>query len=176
MLWNERYINRQDWLLDHLKSLNTTALESLILLQLEVLIRHHEPIQPEQLALRCNVSLKELDVALTKLIQKNYVSLVTTDKTVEYHIDGLFNEPTSSLDSLDQSLVGLFETEFKRPLAPVEIEKLNDWLRKIPQEMIVHALREAVIYKKLNLNYIDRILVRWLNDSITVDDLNSGKR
>lgn len=173
---NERYINRQDWLLDHLQSLNVSALEGLILLQLEALIRHHEPVQPEQLALRCNVSLKELDGALTKLIQKKYVSLVTTHSSVEYRIDGLFSETTMSLDSLDQSLVALFETEFKRPLAPVEIEKLNDWLRKIPQEMIIHALREAVIYKKLNLNYIDRILVRWLNDSITVEDLNAGKR
>lgn len=174
--WNERYINRQDWVLDHLQSINVSPLEGLILLQLETLNRHQELIQPDVLALRCNVSLKDLDSALTKLIQKGYVSIHAHEKSVEYRIDQIFNEPNSQTDHSNQDLMNLFETEFKRPLAPVEIEKLNDWLLKVPSEMIVHALREAIIYKKLNLNYIDRILVRWMNEKISVADLNAGKQ
>ena len=47
---------------------------------------------------------------------------------------------------------------------------------KCGYDYVVHALREAVIYRQLKFPYIDRILNQWLKDGFSLEDLNAGKR
>ncbi|WP_282919669.1 DnaD domain-containing protein [Ignavigranum ruoffiae] len=67
-----------------------------------------------------------------------------------------------------QNLVASFETEFGRPLSPIELEKLSNWINKdqFKVDLIKIALREAVIHQALSFNYIDRILLNWRKKNI----------
>ncbi len=47
-------------------------------------------------------------------------------------------------------------------MSPIEYETINSWLNQgIEEEMILNALREAVINGVSNLRYIDKILYEW---------------
>ncbi|KRM90900.1 DnaD domain-containing protein [Liquorilactobacillus cacaonum] len=61
------------------------------------------------------------------------------------------------------------EVEFGRPLSPIEIETINMWLQKdsyLP-ELIILALREAVLNQAYSLKYMDRILLSWERQNIS---------
>lgn len=169
------YIRKSDWILDHVSHLNLNSVETVILLLLDLSIRKKEHVDPKILANKANIGIKEFDEGLTKLIQKGYVKVDITQDEVHYQLDdSLFIFSTSIESSSQKDILGVFEREFKRPLSNHEIDKLNDWLMKLDYGFLMHALREAVIYKKLNFNYIDRILVKWLDEKTTLDDLDKG--
>ena len=62
----------------------------------------------------------------------------------------------------------LFEQELGRLLSPMEIETIGMWmdLDKHSPEIIKAALKEAVLADKVNLRYIDRILIEWKKRNI----------
>lgn len=71
-----------------------------------------------------------------------------------------------------QQMAQLFtaiEKEFGRPLSSRDIEMINSWLDKdkLSPDLIMHALKEAVIAKKVSIKYIDRILLDWYKAGIT---------
>jgi DNA replication protein len=67
-----------------------------------------------------------------------------------------------------------FEKEFGRFLSPMEIEQIDIWSQKMPQQMVLEALRRAVLMGKHNFKYIDSILLEWeknnLNSPEKVED------
>lgn len=71
-----------------------------------------------------------------------------------------------------QQMAQLFtaiEKEFGRPLSSRDIEIINSWLDKdkLSPDLIMYALKEAVIAKKVSIKYIDRILLDWYKAGIT---------
>src|SRR5699024_12555455 len=62
----------------------------------------------------------------------------------------------------------MLESEFGRPLSPIEIETLVAWIEndKYSPELIQLALREAVFSQAYNFKYIDRILLYWEKKNI----------
>lgn len=72
-----------------------------------------------------------------------------------------------------------FEEEFGRPLSPMECSMMNDWIDQdgIAEEVILVALREAVLAKKVNVRYIDRILLNWKQNGVkTAQDATEQAR
>lgn len=61
------------------------------------------------------------------------------------------------------------EQEFGRPLSPIEMETINDWLKEdqYPPELIQLALKEAVLSQAYSLKYMDRILLNWHKKHLT---------
>ncbi|MHC5279788.1 DnaD domain protein [Listeria kieliensis] len=67
----------------------------------------------------------------------------------------------------------LFESEFGRPLSPIEAEMISGWLDQdhFAPALVREALKEAVIAQKKNFRYIDRILLNWKDKGVkTVED------
>ena len=63
---------------------------------------------------------------------------------------------------LDASIFSIFENELGRTLSSMEYEKIKEWITsENSNEMIICALREAVLNGVSNLNYIDGILNNW---------------
>ncbi|WP_414053691.1 DnaD domain-containing protein [Macrococcus equi] len=56
-----------------------------------------------------------------------------------------------------------FEAAFARPLTPLEIETISNWIDtdKHSASIIIAALNEAASHNKLSIKYIDRILLNW---------------
>lgn len=59
-----------------------------------------------------------------------------------------------------------FEKEFGRPLSPMEVEQIDIWSQKIQPNMVLEALRRAVLMGKHNFKYIDSILLEWEKNNI----------
>ena len=60
------------------------------------------------------------------------------------------------------NLFEIFESEFGRPLSPMEFEVINDWDKQgYSEELITAALREAVECNAKNFKYINSILLAW---------------
>ncbi|MFC0214806.1 DnaD domain-containing protein [Paenibacillus chartarius] len=67
-----------------------------------------------------------------------------------------------------RNMFSVFESEFGRPLTPMELETISAWIDrdKYKEELILAALKEAVFSGKLHFRYIDRILLEWSRNRI----------
>lgn len=99
------------------------------------------------------------------------------DKEKELETEGILKEDEENdpNDPLTQ-LIDLIQHEFKRPLSSFEVNKIQYWFDKVGDKYIIHAIREALIHRKTDINYLDRVLVRWTNDGITLEMLNKGEK
>ncbi len=70
---------------------------------------------------------------------------------------------TSEGDVSEANMFVKFETEFGRPLSPMECETISGWLDqdKYAEALVLAALKEAVFAGKVHFRYIDRILLEW---------------
>lgn len=61
-----------------------------------------------------------------------------------------------------KTIFEVFEKEFGRTLSPMEYEIINAWLeKKITEELILGALKEATYNNVRSLRYIDKIIYEW---------------
>lgn len=67
------------------------------------------------------------------------------------------------------SLFELFEDEFKRPLTQVEMQRLFDWQKEHGEQLVMYALREAILNNAYHFNYIDKILCEWQRNGMTAE-------
>ena len=104
---------------------------------------------------------------------------VQDGKKVDYYsfkpllrqLEVLFKQNSFSVEKIsrkDVNVLSLIEQEFNRQLSGFEIEMISGWIHndKYPQELIVAALKEAVLNQAHNVKYIDRILLAWKNKGI----------
>ncbi len=156
--WNERYFNKRIWLLDNLQNLHLTLEEAMLL----IVVDYHNEFQLDLslniLSAKCNVAVDKLDNLINNLRTKGYLDIKVVNKKIKFIIDGIFDE--NKVTSYDKSsLYDLFENELGKILSQGDLRRINEWLSMYKEDEIINALREAVIYKKKNLNYIHNILV-----------------
>lgn len=163
MKWYEQnYVNRRDWVLDHLAVLELSAEEFLMVMTVDFMNEHRMPITIDTLAARTGLPAEKTDQIISVLCAKRYLEIRASNKEIRFVLDGLFETETAKQQRvMDQSLFDLFESEFGRPLHPREMEKISEWNSTYNKKMIIQALREASAYRHLNTSYIDRILQEW---------------
>lgn len=63
----------------------------------------------------------------------------------------------------NQNIITIVEQEFGRQLSSFEIQTIASWKDQdhYSQELILAALKEAVLNQVFNLNYMDKILLTW---------------
>lgn len=170
----------------HYSELNIQDDEALIILHL--LTFEQEGIDfptPNDLMLRTNFQLTAISQIIQRLMQKGFVEISqSTDESgrlaEKYSIYPLWErlldllqskaqQQVSSANKLDEAKIfQLFEQELGRLLSPMEIETIGMWmdLDQHSPEIIKAALKEAVLADKVNLRYIDRILIEWKKRNI----------
>lgn len=144
---------------------------------------------PQQLSERMSISAQQAAGTLRSVMQKGCLSIEErideqsirsesyTIKPLWERLSYLLLEQESYQENQrkqDQelNLYTMFEKEFGRPLSPIECETLGIWVDQDQHHplLIKAALREAVISGKLNLRYIDRILLEWKKNKIQTID------
>jgi len=173
--YKEAYVDRIAWILENSHELSLSAYELAVLLQIEYLNRKHDSLSLQVLAACLNDDSSKIDEICTRLRAKGFLEIQIDDSGVNYITDGVFLPKTQLLEET-KDIYGLFEREFKRPLSHNEIDKLNDWLTRMDVQYLMYALREAILYNKVQFSYIDRILNQWLKDHISIEDIIHGKR
>ena len=171
MKWYEQsFINRRDWILENLEYLGLSAKEVLIVLLIDFCNEHRIEITTELMARKTGMSSAEVEETITLLCARRYMEIRASGKRVRFVLNGLFEVDTErDRADGDQSLFGLFESEFGRPLSQKEAQRISDWNRTYEHKMIVEALREASTYQKMNFAYIESILHRMKTDRKTAD-------
>lgn len=65
-------------------------------------------------------------------------------------------------EEVSTDIYSKFESEFGRVLSPIEYETINRWISSgVKEDLILNALKEAVVSGACNLRYIDKIIYYW---------------
>lgn len=177
-------------LFHHYKTLGLT--DTQFLLALHLMLFHEEgksfpSIQEieKRMGLTSTQIMKEMQALITGRFLELQQEVDQWGKMSEsYDLDPLYHQLLQHLDlteqknkgleaTIDSNLFSQIEQEFGRPLSPVEIEYVTQWIDqdKYKTNMILAALHESKVVGKINIKYIDRILLEWSSKNIqTVDD------
>lgn len=170
--WNEAYFDRRTYLLEMFDNLALNEKDLLLLLQLDLLNVHSESIDLKVLAQRLKRNERSVMEDLGRLVQERKLEVINTGRKICYSLRPLFEEDLTI--KLPQSLFDLFQDQFKRPLTAREMDKLCEWMKQYEQPFIECALREAVVYRKMNFQYINSILEKWKSENKTLEELNGN--
>lgn len=79
---------------------------------------------------------------------------------------------------VSNNIYDIFQKELVRSLSPIEYEYINNWLEKsIPEDLIIGALKDAVLSGVKNFRYIDRVLFDWQAKGYrSMNDVEASKR
>lgn len=157
MWWQKPYISRRDWILENLGVLKLNSNEVVIVLMVDYLNQFGIVITLEELSTRTGFDVSVVDETIQSLVNRSFLSISMSAGGVSFGIDGLFQDG-SLYEFVDKGIFEIFETEFGRLLSQNELETLNTWLSKYSQEEILDALGNAIIYKKVSMQYINAIL------------------
>ena len=101
-----------------------------------------------------------MDDVLDKLLKKKWIFNQSGSIRLNKFVDRLLSE--NQQVQQDVSLIEVFEEQFGRPLTPMELEIIKEWVSSgFEENMILKALKEAVKSQVLTLRYIDGILNKW---------------
>lgn len=148
-------------------------LESLLLLNY-LIDKDISVFDPLKLSEIFNTSLENIMTCFNELTQKKIISVEVkkNEKGIIEEIISLdlfynkvnnllldeFNKP--NLDT--ETIFSKFENEFGRVLSSMEYEIINAWINsQKSEELIIEALKEAIMNGVTNLRYIDKILYEW---------------
>jgi DNA replication protein len=174
--YHEPFFDSTSWIFENLMHLNLTPEEALTVLMINYLNSKQIRITNDILSKRTGLSFEKLDQVIALLCAKNYLDIKATANTVSFQLNGLFESEMPKRDAAASgSLYDVFETEFGRPLTQSEMQMLSDWIHTIDSKLVLYALKEASIYRSLNMNYIARILKEWSDKGITSEMVEEGK-
>ena len=171
-------------LLQNYRKLQLTADECLLIAWL--MQRHPEEsfvIDVRATCIQFGIDERQLFSIIQHLMDRQVLEIKQREakdgKKVDYYsfkpllrqLEVLFKQSSFSVEKMSQkdvNVLALIEQEFNRQLSGFEIEMISGWIHKdkYPQELIVAALKEAVLNQAHNVKYIDRILLAWKNKGI----------
>ncbi|KAF0091561.1 MAG: DNA replication protein [Fusobacteria bacterium] len=164
-----------------LKDYGLSISESFVLLQLWHLIYHEKKlISDEDLVEALSSDEHEILEILAGLITKNCIGYSEKNGKMTYNLEPLINSIFNEESNNKPMAIGKgkvftsFESEFKRPLSPIEIDLIDEWLevKEYPEDMIFEVLKVAVSNAKLSFKYIDHILIDWAKKGVKTQKEN----
>ena len=159
-------------LFNNYKRLNISE-EELVVIMLIINLGSKIEYNPEIFVSELNMDRHKVMGIISTLMGKNILSLevVKNGRKTEEFIslsllyDKLLNiiKDTKEDDKeVDNSIFSIFENELGRLLSPMELEQIKEWISTIKnEELIIAALKEAVLNGVSNFRYIDAILNEW---------------
>ena len=157
-IYQRRYFDRRSWILENISNLNLNSNEVLILLLIDYFNQYNEALNINTLSKGSNMEKTVVDDTISSLISKGYLVLLTDNEQVIFNIDNIFEAKNEMIENND--IFEIFEAEFGRVLSQKEASTISEWLRIYDYNIIIKALREALIYNKKSINYIDKILAK----------------
>jgi len=164
-------------LLDYYKKLKITEDELAVVFMIEhLLAKNNFFITADMLALRMNFNSEVIDGLICSLLKKGYLEYIDAGdgklktsieplKKVVYQsfgVDLLQTETPLDKDykAKIENLYREFEKSFKRSLAPVELDKIDEWLHGgYAVAKILYALKTAELRGKLSIRSVEKSLL-----------------
>lgn len=199
-LWLEKgHTTISNLLLDHAQKIGLNMAETLFLIHLQRELEQGQGFPSlSRISKKLNVTVSNTSNLLQQLIQRKYLEIDTmTDEEGKIYDRMNFEllyqrlieaesrisnndlvEEQEDINSFD-GIRKMLESEFGRPLSPIEMETINYWIvdEKYQFELIRAALREAVLNQAYSLRYIERILQNWKMKNIrSIHDIEREKK
>lgn len=177
MKWyEEKFVSRRDWVLDHLELLGLSSEETVLVLMIDFMNQNGMNITIDDLAHKTNMESRKVDETISSLCARRYLQIQVAGGSVRFNLSGLYETDTAKNERvLDSGLFDLFEQEFHRPLSQMEMTKISEWNRTTDRKLIIYALREASAYHSVSISYIDRILQTWKQKGYTARMIEEGR-
>jgi len=130
---------------------------------------------PISIANELNMDKMMVMEIINNLVEKNILLIISEKnnrKTLEYISLELLYEKiiniikdVSDIDVVvSNSVFEIFEKELGKTLSPMQYEQIKEWIgRGVSEELIIEALKEAVINGTNNFRYIDTIINKWMD-------------
>ena len=160
-------------LFNNYKKLNINE-EELVVIMLIISLGNDIEYNPDIFVCELGMDKKKVMLIINSLMDKKIISLdmVKNGRKMEEHIslslmyDKLLNLVKDINEEerikIDNSIFSIFENELGKLLSPMQIEKIRDWVEVYKgEELVICALKEAVMNNVSNFNYIDSILCEW---------------
>lgn len=177
-------------LLEHYRELGMSNTEFLIYLQIKSYNdRGISFPQTETIAKAVGLTDNQIFQELHKMIGKRLMQINTVqqpgqlardsydfsllyEKLAQYVKQAETETITSQVANDRETIFNQIETEFGRPLSPIELEMISQWLDEDHYQIgvIRLALKEAVLNQVYNLKYMDRILLNWQKKHLTTPE------
>ncbi len=166
-------------LLENYKKLSLDENEVMTILMMDHLINEGNLfVTSDLLSLKMSMKTKEIDKVMDRLMERGFLTIETKGKHTitsihklkeillhEFQVSFTLDRNLQSEKEIDEvviNLIGIFKELLSRPLAPLEKEKIKEWLMDgFSEEMIINALKEAVSKKKKTIRSVDKILISW---------------
>ena len=170
-------------LIKNYRKLNITDSEFILIIYL---INTDSSFNPKLIAKDLNFTLNEVMDLVNSLVEKDILKIdIVNNKVMEeiINLDELYNKISflvvnGETKKEKTNIFDKFESEFGRPLSPLDYEIISDWQKDFNDEIILLALKEAVFNGVTNLRYIDKIIRDWDKKGIKneKDVLNDKKK
>lgn len=165
-------------LFDHYHHLGMSETELIMILKIIHLSDHQSLPSFEMIAEQMSIDKAQVMLLLQNLISKDFIK-IDVKKFDDEHFEERFdfeplekrllqlNDDKKRNSQTNQSdfkqVFERFEATFGRPLTPLELEIISNWMDTDHHSasLIITALNEAAAHNKLSIKYIDRILLNW---------------
>lgn len=95
-------------------------------------------------------------------------TLLNTDNNQVLNIPSTDNNSTTTnTTDRSQEIFRAVQENIRYNLSPIEIQTIEYWLKDYPHELILEAIRRAVLSNRATLRYIETILKDWQHKRIT---------
>ncbi len=179
-LIKKNIVDFSELVLNNYYKLGLNETDAVIIIKLNYLLGANMTyISPKELSESLSVSAQTTSKRLNSLIERGFIKLklVKTKngkQTESFNLDFLIERILKSdyeekeVDKIEKNktlegrLVKLFEEEFNKPLSVLDIQTITKWLNedKYTYEQIEDSLFEALRSRKLNIKYVDGILLK----------------
>ena len=157
--YKQPYFDRRNWILENFDKLGLNCEEATLILIIDFAKDSKRTISYDYLMSKMSLDSKQIDKIIAKLVSKNYLAINPTNKGVSFDIDGLFEfDPDKYEISENANIYNIAEDLIKRPLSPIELQKLSDLINEFKPNKIIDAFRVAEAYRKSSLAYVEAIL------------------
>lgn len=183
-------------LLKHYRSLQLSEVDVMTLIHFISFIEKERNTFPtlDEIQERMSASPDVVIASVQKLIREQFITIdedtdaVTGFRSEQYNLTPLYKKLAKRVaeqqlkelavealaqtqplsDDRAKNIYTTIENEFARPLTPMELETISNWLDKdmYKEELILMALKEAVFAGKVHFRYIDRILLDWSRNRV----------
>ncbi len=153
--------------LKNIKSLDLSLNEFLLIIYF---LNGELSLDLEKIKEALNLTDEEILNTYSNLLTKGYIETtlnkengkVTEIISLDMLYDKLILTSQKENKTEQTDIFSQFENEFGRSLSPIEYETINKWIEKnVSEEIILSALKEAVMCGATNLRYIDKIIYDW---------------
>lgn len=169
-LLNDNLVDREMLLLLNYAKLDLNEEELVLILLINYFVNNHQQVTLQLLKKHMALAEVKIDKLLNDLHKKGIISFSkyatnnidvsnVFEKIIELNTLEKINENKKKKRQDTKNIITSFEKEFNKQLSPIEKETIREWHATYNDEIIMYALKEAVMANVLSLRYIEKIIL-----------------